>query len=99
MPSEVAVTPKHLATVRTAVRLDVRVREEVRLEVGTLVEGSRAHRTAVRGALGVQDAVHGQRAGLAETFAALRAPERLLLRVDIPATTRSPHLFSHFHGT
>jgi hypothetical protein len=57
----------------------VGVREQVRLEVGALVETATAHRTLVWGLLHVQDLVHGQRPRLAEPLATLTALERLLL--------------------
>jgi len=84
----VAITPKHLATGTTLVGLVVGVGEQVGLEVGALVETAAAHRTLVGGLLHVQDLVHGQSPRLAEPLATLSALERLLLRVDVPATVR-----------
>jgi hypothetical protein len=82
--TEVAITPKHLATGTTLVGLVVGVGEQVGLEVGALVETAAAHRTLVGGLLHVQDLVHGQSPRLAEPLATLSALERLLLRVDVP---------------
>ena len=84
--TEVAITPKHLATGTTLVGLVVGVGEQVGLEVGALVETAAAHRTLVGGLLHVQDLVHGQSPRLAEPLATLSTLERLLLRVDVPAT-------------
>jgi hypothetical protein len=84
--TEVAIAPKHLATGTTLVGLVVGVGEQVGLEVGALVETAAAHRTLVGGLLHVQDLVHGQSPRLAEPLATLSALERLLLRMDVPAT-------------
>jgi hypothetical protein len=86
------VTPKVTAaseefgTAGAFVGLVVGVGEQVGLEVGALVEAATTHRTLVGGLLHMQDLVHGQRPGLAEPLATLSAFERLLLRVDVPAT-------------
>ena len=53
MASEVAVPAKFLATVAAVVRLDVRVRQQMCLEVGSLVEGASTLRTLVRRVLHV----------------------------------------------
>ena len=84
--SEVTIPPEHLATGTTLVGLVVGVSEQVGLEVGALVEAAAAHRTLVWGLLHVQDLVNGQCPRLAEPLAALTTLERLLLRVDVPAT-------------
>jgi hypothetical protein len=55
------------------------VREQVRLQVGALVEAAAAHRTLVWGLLHVEDLVHGQCPRLAEAFPTLAALERFLL--------------------
>ena len=84
--TEVAIAPKHFATRTTLVGLVVGVGKQVGLEVGALVETAAAHRTLVGGLLHVQDLVHGQSPRLTEPLATLSALERLLLRVDVPAT-------------
>ena len=81
--AEVAVAPEHLLARRALVRLQVRVGEEMRLEVGSLVEAAGTDWALVRRLLQVQNAVDGQRPRLAETFAAIGAFERLLLRVNV----------------
>jgi len=83
---QVTVASEHFAAGTTLVGLVVGVGEQVCLEVGALVETAAANRTLVRGLLHVQDLVHGQSARLAEPLATLSALERLLLRVDVPAT-------------
>lgn len=95
MPSEVAVPAEHLAAGRAMVRLDVRVREKVCLQVAPLIETPGADRTLVRRFLHVQDLVDSQGPALAESLAALRAFERLFLAVDVPATDRTSS-FSRF---
>ena len=60
--SEVAVASELLATVAAVVGFDVSVREEVSLEVGSLVEGATAGGALVRRILHVKDPMDGQRA-------------------------------------
>jgi hypothetical protein len=86
MAPQVTVAPEDFSAGATLVGLVVGVSEEVCLEVGALVEAAAAHRTLVGRLLHVQDLVYGQRPRLAEALAALAALERLLLRVDVPAT-------------
>lgn len=62
VPAEVAVPAEHFAARRAVVRLDVGMRQQVRLQVGPLVEAPAAHRALVRRLLQMQDLVHGQRA-------------------------------------
>jgi len=93
--AQVAIAAENLPARVALVGLVVGVREQVRLQVGALVEGARAHRTPVRRRLLVQNAVHGQGARLAETLAALRASERLLLRVDVSEEQNGSCQFSH----
>jgi len=83
---KVATAAEEFGTAGTFVGLVVGVGEQVGLEVGALVETAAAHRTLVRGLLHVQDLVHGQSPRLTEPLATLSAFERLLLRVDVPAT-------------
>ena len=85
---QVAAAAEEFGAAGTLVGLVVGVGEQVGLEVGALVETAAAHRTLVWGLLHVQDLVHGQSPGLAEPLATLSALERLLLRVDVPATER-----------
>lgn len=84
VPSEVTVPAEHLATRRAFVRLVIRVREEVGLEVAALVETPGTDRTLVRGLLHVQDLVDRESTALAEAFAALAALEGFLLAVNVP---------------
>ena len=79
VPAEVTVAAELLAAVGTVVRFDVGVREEVRLQVGALVEASAAEVALVRRVLLVEDAVDGEGARLAEALAALGALEWFLL--------------------
>lgn len=60
------------------------VRQQMRLEVGLLVERLVAFAAFVRRVLQMGDLVHLQRARLAETFAAVVTLERLLLGVNVP---------------
>jgi len=59
VPAQIAVAPEHLVARVTLVRLVVGVREQMRLEVATLVKAALAHRTLVRRLLQVQYLVHG----------------------------------------
>jgi hypothetical protein len=86
MTPKVAIASENLAAGRAVVGFDVGVGQQVGLEVGALVEAAAAHRTLVGGLFHVQNLVHGQGPGLAEPLATLPALERLLLRVDVPAT-------------
>ena len=88
MAPQVTIPPEDLSTRRTLVRFEVGVRQQVSLEVGALVEAARTDRTLVRRFLQVKDPVDGQSARLAESFAAISALERLLLRVDVTAQTK-----------
>ena len=85
MAPQVTIPPEDFSTRRTLVRFEVGVRQQVSLEVGALVEAARTDRTLVRRFLQVKDPVDGQSARLAESFAAISALERLLLRVDVTA--------------
>lgn len=75
----------HLIALGTGIGFDIRVGEQVGLEVAALVEAPAAGGALVGGLLHVQDAVDGQGAALAEALTALRTLERLLLAVDVPA--------------
>lgn len=83
MTPEIAIAAKDLATRGTVVRLDVGVCEQMRLQIGALIERSIADGTLVRRLLHVQDLVHGQRARLAESFATFGALEGFLLGVNV----------------
>lgn len=85
MAAQVAVAPEHLAAGQTVIRLDVGVREQVRFQIGALVEAAIAHGALVRRLLHVQNLMDGQRTRLAETLAALEALERFLLGVNVSA--------------
>lgn len=84
VPPEVAVPPEDLSTGIAVVRFDVRVSQEMSLEVAALVEGSAAGWTFVRTVFHVKDAVNGECAGLAETFTTFAAFEGLFLRMNVP---------------
>ena len=86
---QVTIASEHFAAGGAVVRFNVGVGEQVGLEVGALVEAAAAHRTLVWGLLHVQDLVNGQCPRLAEPLAAFTTLERLLLRVDVPATDPS----------
>ena len=86
--AQVAIPPEDFLARRALVRFEVGVRQQVSLEVGALVEAARTDRTLVRRFLQVKDPVDGQSARLAESFAAISALERLLLRVDVTAQTK-----------
>lgn len=60
--SQVTVPSEDLTTCGTVIGLDVRVREEVGLEVRTLIKASIANGALVRGLLHVEDLMDGQRA-------------------------------------
>lgn len=81
---QITIASEDLAARRTLVRLVIGVRQQVRLQVGPLVEAAIAHGTLVRRLLHVQNLVHGQSARLAESLAALEAFEWLLFRVNVP---------------
>jgi hypothetical protein len=83
---KVAAASEELGAAGALVGLGVGVGQQVGLEVGARVEAAAAHRTLVWGLFHVQNLVHGQGPGLAEPLATLPALERLLLRVDVPAT-------------
>jgi hypothetical protein len=81
--AEIAVAPEDFLAGRALVRFEVGVRQHVGLEIGALVEAASANWALVRRLFQVQNAMDGQRPRLAETFAAIGAFERLLLRVDV----------------
>ena len=78
MSPEIAVPAEHLFALVALVRLVVRVREQVGLEVGALVKAAATYRTLVWALLHVEDLVNSQCPRLAKTFAALLAFERFL---------------------
>lgn len=84
VPPQVTVPPEDGTAGGTFVGFQVRVSEEVSLEVAPLVEAPPAGWALVGRLLHVEDLVDGQRAALAEAFATLAAFERLLLAVDVP---------------
>ena len=90
--AQVTVAAKDFSTLGAVVGLDVRVRQQMRLQIGALVEGTAARRALVRRVVHMKNAVHGQSARLAEAFAAVLTLERLLLGVDVSAEQL---LFSH----
>lgn len=81
--TEVAVTSKDFAARVAFVGLQVGVSQQMRLQVGTLIEAAGADGALVRRFLQVKDPMDGQRPGLAESFAAITALERLLFRVNV----------------
>ena len=64
-------------------RFDVRVSEEMRLKVGSLIKTSLTDRTSVRRLLVVKDFVNGQGSVLTETFATIITFERFLFAVYV----------------
>ena len=80
---QIAITAEHLAARRTLVRFQIGVRQQMSLQIGTLVETARANGTLVRRFFQVQNPVHGQRSRLAKAFAAITAFEWLLFRMNI----------------
>ena len=64
-------------------RFDVRVSEEMRLEVGSLIKTSLTDWTSVWSFLVVKDFVNGQGSVLAETLATIITFERLLFAVYV----------------
>ena len=60
------------------------VRQRMRAQEVAVRKALTADVTAVHGLLHVDRLVYGERARLAETFAAVSARERLLFRVDVP---------------
>lgn len=65
-----------------------RVALHVCLQIGALIEAPVANRALVRCLLQMGHFVHGQGARLAESFAAIGALERLLLRVNVTVITQ-----------
>jgi len=88
VPAQVTVPSEHFAAVGAIVGLDVRVGQQVGLEVAPLVETPAARRTLVRRVFHVQDLVDGQCPRLAEPLAALVALEGLLLGMDVPVVPK-----------
>jgi hypothetical protein len=96
MPPQITVPSKHLPTCRTVVRFDVRVSEQMGLEVRPLIERPATHRTLVRRLFHVEDFVDGEGAGLAETLAAFRALEGLFFAVYIPERSKYCQIESQY---
>lgn len=67
------------------IRLNVRVREEVSLQIAPLIETPGTNGTFVRRLLHMQNFVYCQGPALAKSFATLAALERLLFAVDVSA--------------
>ena len=98
VPAQVTVPTEHFAAVGAVVGLDVRVGQEVGLEVAPLVETPAARRTLVRRIFHVQDLVDGQCPRLAEPLATLVALEGLLLGMDVPIITIKYNAIYIIHG-
>ena len=64
-------------------RFDVRVSEEMRLKVGSLIKTSLTDWTSVRSLLVVKDFVNGQGSVLTETLATIITFERFLFAVYV----------------
>ena len=77
--AQITVATEFLAALGAVEWLDVRVREQMCLEVGSLVEATATEVTLVRRVLLVQNSVHCQGSRLAKAFATLGAFEWLLL--------------------
>ena len=82
--TQVTVPSKHFAAVGAVVGFDVRVGQQVGLEVAPLVEASAASRTLVRRIFHVQDLVDGQCPRLTKPLATLVALEGLLFGMNVP---------------
>ena len=64
------------------------MREEVSLEIGSLIEAARTDGAFVRRLFQMQNPVDGQRSRLTKAFAAIATFKRLLLRVDVSVEIR-----------
>lgn len=84
MTTEVAVSPELFLAMVTRVWFDVGVRQLMCLEIGSLIEGSAALETLVRGVFHVQHFVDCKGSALAEALSAFCALERLFFRMYIP---------------
>lgn len=67
------------------IRLNIRVRKKMSLQIASLIKTPGADGTLVRRLLHVQNFVNSQCPALAKSFAALGALKRFLLAVYIPA--------------
>jgi hypothetical protein len=67
--TQITVAAELLATIRTVVRFDVRVSEQMGLEIGALVEAASTSGTLVWGVVHVQNAMHCECARLTESLA------------------------------
>lgn len=83
MPTQIAVSSEHFATSQAMIGFDVGVRQQMGLEVRTLIETALANGALVRRLLHVENLVNGQGARLAEAFAAFQAFERFLFRMNV----------------
>lgn len=89
MPPKITISPKHFSATIAFVRFMVGMGKQVRFQIGSLVERPGADLAFVRRLFHMEDLVHGQSPGLAESFAALVAFERFFLRMDVSVTNIS----------
>ena len=82
---QVAVAAEDLSAGVTFIGFMVGVRQQVRLQVGALVEGATADGALVWRLLHVKDLVDGESPTLTESLAAFSTFERLLFAVDVSA--------------
>lgn len=87
VPAEITIASEDLFALVALVRFVIRMRQQMRLEVGALVKAATTYGTLVRRLFHVEDLVHGQRARLTKAFAAFAALERLLFGVYISVVT------------
>lgn len=92
MTSQIAITPENFAAGRALVWFVVGVREQVRFQIGALIEAATADGTLVRRLFHVEDLVDGECARLAETLATFGTFEWLLLRVYVPMGMKKKEL-------
>lgn len=86
MASQVTVTTEHFTAGIALIGFVICMRQEMRFQIGPLVEAATTDRTFVRRLLKVEDLVYCQGSGLTEAFATLSALEWFLLRMDVPGT-------------
>lgn len=83
---QITISPKNFSATIAFVRFMIGMGKQVGFQVGSLVERPGADLAFVRRLFHMEDLVHGQGPGLAESFAALVAFERFFLRMDVSVT-------------
>ena len=97
MPAQITVAPEHLLALIALVWLVICVREEMRLEVGSLVKAPLTHGAFVRRLLHMQDLMNSQGSRLAETLATLGTFKRFLFGMNVSVISQvilSPKCFT-----